>query len=91
MRHAYDAGRQPIFHCTKCEDTGFDRGPRQSQGLECPGDGRCQLGHCGQEGASGYAHTYTRPCFCRGSNPFLVDERNYINARRKQQPEKART
>lgn len=88
MRHQFDGNRQPIYHCTRCEDTGFERGPRQSQGLECPGDGTCRIGHCGQAAGSNYTHTFTRPCYCRPTNPYLQDERKYMNDRSRK-PEKS--
>jgi hypothetical protein len=59
------AGYEPTFHCTACEDTGFERA------LVCPGDGRCQMGRCGQAGHH-EAHHFTRLCSCRPSNPVLA-------------------
>lgn len=58
------------YFCGVCADSGFARG------LECPGDGRCRVGHCGQEGHSTYAHAYTRRCGCVYTNPVLMAERD---------------
>jgi hypothetical protein len=62
------------YHCTACEDTGFVRG------LDCPGDGRCAVAHCGQPGHVSYAHGYTRRCHCRASNPVLIKGRETLRA-----------
>jgi hypothetical protein len=62
----------PVYHCARCEDTGFVRG------LDCPGDGRCAVGHCGQPGHVSYAHSYTRRCHCRATNPVLVRQREIL-------------
>lgn len=67
MRHA-----DPVYHCTRCEDTGFVRD------MECPGDGRCAVGHCGQPGHVSYAHGYTRKCHCRADNPVLKAQRDRL-------------
>lgn len=60
--------------CANCEDTGFVRG------LDCPGDGRCNVGRCGQTGHVSYPHGYTRPCHCRGTNQVLIKAREYLRA-----------
>lgn len=47
-------------HCARCEDTGWE------QGLWC------ESGSCGHRRAHG-AHSFTRPCDCRASNPVYRD------------------
>lgn len=64
-------------HCANCEDTGFVRG------LDCPGDGRCHIGRCGQLAHVSYPHGYTRACHCRATNPALIQAREWMNARAK--------
>jgi hypothetical protein len=80
VSHQYRPDGTRINHCTLCADTGFLRGADGTGGLDCPGDGRCSVGGCGREGRTTYAHTYTRPCFCRGTNPHLVEAREHANA-----------
>ena len=77
MTH-YAADYQPVHHCTLCEDTGFLRGS-PGRGLECPGHGRCGIAGCGRDGHTIYAHTYTRGCSCRATNPVLVELRARAN------------
>jgi hypothetical protein len=62
-------------HCAACEDMGFERG------LACPGDGRCQVGRCGQAGHVTYPHSFTRACACRATNPVLARERDFLRRR----------
>lgn len=62
------------YFCTACTDTGFVRD------LDCPGDGRCHVAHCGQPGHASYAHSYTRKCHCRATNPVLVKARETLRA-----------
>ena len=60
------------MYCHACEDTGVVRG------LECPGDGRCNVGHCGHPDYPSTAHTYTRKCQCRATNPVLQQQREFL-------------
>ena len=76
----YDGDCQPLYHCKLCEDSGFLRGS-QGQGIACPGNGQCGIGHCGRSGGVHYPHTYTRSCFCRATNPVLATYREQVRER----------
>ena len=64
-----------VYFCEACDDTGYVRR------LECAGDGRCQVGHCGREGYPANPHDYTRACDCRGANPVLRRQREMVAER----------
>ena len=78
MSRSYESNCDPVYQCRLCGDTGFLRG-ENPQGLECPGNGRCGIANCGRLGHPHYAHTYTRPCFCRATNPVLAELRTKAN------------
>jgi hypothetical protein len=58
------------YFCSDCSDSGFVRG------LECAGDGRCHVGHCGQQVGQTGPHPYIRRCGCVRTNPVLMRERD---------------
>jgi hypothetical protein len=72
----------PRYYCANCEDTGFERG------LGCPGDGRCHVGRCGQAGHASDAHGFTRPCYCRPTNPVLARQREVLRQNRARKEER---
>ena len=84
----YDSDFQPIYHCRLCEDSGFLRGS-EGHAIFCAGNGQCGIGHCGKMGATHYTHTYTRPCFCRATNPVLAHYREQLRERQGKGPTKA--
>lgn len=59
-----------VFFCSDCDDSGFVRR------LECPGDGSCQIAHCGQVSGQSTSHGYTRRCSCVSTNPVMMRERD---------------
>jgi hypothetical protein len=80
-RYTYAPDGTPLYHCIRCEDTGFVRG------VACNGTGQCRIGRCGHPGYHNYAHTYTTACHCRADNPILQEQRQFLIDRTQKQQE----
>ncbi len=62
---AYAAGPHELYHCPRCQDTGFE--PHT-----CSKDDPCGNRLCARQGFPG--HSYVTFCVCRETNPVLLKQ-----------------